>query len=142
MNCFTSRQSDFNVARFPAWSIRKITWRRIARENRGFSGAREDVEVETNAALSLGFVEEAMLDYEEAFWSGTKPVGRESVLPSRIGEAVRQLGEFPFVARAGNGLVHHRGPRLRKDATSAAMLARRVKEAFDPNGILPSMPES
>ncbi len=108
----------------------------------GFSGAREDVEVESNAALNLGFVEEATLDYEEAFWSGTKPVGRESVLPGRIGEAVRQLGEFPFVARAGNGLVHHRGPRLRKDATSAAMLARRVKEAFDPNGILPSMPES
>lgn len=108
----------------------------------GFSGAREDVEVDSKRAAMLGFTAEAALDYEVAFWSDAKPVRRHSVLPSRVVNAVRELGDAAYVARAGNGVVYHRGAQPPNASASGAMLARRVKEMFDPNGILPSMPES
>lgn len=108
----------------------------------GFSGAREDVELDSKRAATLGFSAEATLDYEAAFWLEAKPVRRHSVLPSRVVNAVGELDDAAFVARAGNGIVYHRGPLLPKAAAGAAILARRVKETFDPHGVLPPMPES
>ncbi len=106
-----------------------------------FSGAHEDVDWQLGKALSLGFNESTTLDYERVFWtgSGTSP-HRLSVLPSRLTDAVRELDGVRFVARAGNGVLYHRGPNAPAEQRASPELARRLKAIFDPNGILHPMP--
>jgi hypothetical protein len=105
----------------------------------GFAGTREEVECQLARADGLGFKEPGSLDYETQFWSGAAPAHRLSVLPSKMVEALRGLNA-PFVARAGNGVIYHRGqPTPRKEELPLELL-RRVKAAFDPNQLLPEMP--
>lgn len=107
----------------------------------GVAGADEDVDYELKQAAELGLQDEASLSYETSFWNSqsTGPIQRQAVLPSRLGEVLREIGEAPFVARAGNGIVYYRGapPSATPDLPWA--LFRRVKEAFDPKHIFPEM---
>jgi glycolate oxidase FAD binding subunit len=106
----------------------------------GFSGTREDVEWQASQAAALGFREPATLEYEREFWDQSSPVvQRWSVLPSRLVEALRELRGVKFVARAGNGVIYHRGDP-RASSSLPTTLLRRVKEIFDPNHILPGLP--
>jgi glycolate oxidase FAD binding subunit len=106
----------------------------------GFSGTREDVEWQASQAAALGFKESATLEHERAFWDQSSPiVQRWSVLPSRLVEALRELRGVTFVARAGNGVIYHRGDP-RAGSSLPTTLLRRVKEIFDPNHILPDLP--
>ena len=107
----------------------------------GFSGSREEVDWQQALASGLGFNTPATLEYERAFWSHAEsPPCRVSVLPSRVTEVVSALGPTPFVARAGNGVVYHRGPASPVVSGGSVQLARRLKDTFDPNGVLPPMP--
>ena len=55
------------------------------------------------------------------------------MLPGKLAEQLQ--GVRPFIARAGNGVFYHRGkPHVHK----ATALEKRIKEAFDPKGILPA----
>lgn len=109
----------------------------------GFSGAYEDVDCQLAHAAKLGFNESTTLDYERVFWNrSSTTVQKRSVLPSRVTEVIDELGAAEFVARAGNGVVYHRGPATAPVANSTGALARRLKETFDPLGILPPMPRS
>jgi hypothetical protein len=110
----------------------------------GFAGAREDVDWQFAEAAKLGFTEAGSLDHDRAFRAdSTKPPPqRLSVLPSRLVETLRQLGPGPFVARAGNGVIHHRGTAAPAPppAPPVVELQRRLKAAFDPLGLLPALP--
>jgi FAD/FMN-containing dehydrogenase len=107
----------------------------------GFAGSEEDVEWQLNLARRLGLEEPANLQYEAAFFAPDRPVpARVSVLPSRLVETLDALGAVPFVARAGNGLVWHRGRLASVNTREPAKLGRLLKDAFDPNHILPQLP--
>lgn len=103
----------------------------------GLAGAREEVDWQLARAAPLGFTADATLHYETVFWQDTDPVGRISVLPTRVPEMISQLGDEPFVARAGNGVIYHRGQPIGPKRTMPAELMRRVKAAYDPKKLLP-----
>ena len=106
-----------------------------------FSGAREDVEAQLDRAADLGFTLAATLDYYAAFHAhGSSEARRASVLPSRLVQTLASLAPESFVARAGNGVIHYRGGGAALRAELPRALLRRIKDTFDPNGILPDMP--
>jgi FAD/FMN-containing dehydrogenase len=103
----------------------------------GLAGAREEVDWQLARAAPLGFTVDATLHYETVFWQDTDPVSRISVLPTRVPEMISQLGDEPFVARAGNGLIYHRGDFVGPKSVWPVELMRRVKAAYDPKNLLP-----
>jgi hypothetical protein len=88
-------------------------------------------------AAQLGFHMDATLHYETVFWQDTDPVKRISVLPTRVPEMINQLGDEPFIARAGNGVIYHRGEFVGPKSAWPVELMRRVKAAYDPKNLLP-----
>lgn len=107
----------------------------------GFSGTYEEVDWQLSRAASLGFAESSTLDHEREFWNGASPAAHcLSVLPSRVTEAIHELGDVAFVARAGNGVIYYRGSPPSARPSPPAKLLRRVKDIFDPNHILPDLP--
>ena len=107
----------------------------------GFAGTREEVDWQVELAMTLGISEPTTLDYQSQFWSvaGTAP-RTISVLPSRLIETVRSLGNKQFVARAGNGVIYHRGDLACEKVELPQKLMQRVKETFDPKRVLPDIP--
>lgn len=109
----------------------------------GFAGTREEVDWQLAEASKLGILTPSYLDYDARFWAmqdaGT--AHKLSVLPSRTGDAVSQLGGAVFVARAGNGLVWYRGGAEPPKQDLPMKLMQRVKDAFDPNHILQEIPQ-
>lgn len=105
----------------------------------GFAGTREEVEWQRARAGDFPS-SSAAPDCEQAFWSAAAPVHTRSVLPSKLPEALAALGPAPFIARAANGIIHHRGVPLPGPAASATALAQRLKATFDPHHILPAAP--
>jgi FAD/FMN-containing dehydrogenase len=103
----------------------------------GLAGGREEVDWQLAGATRLGFTVDATLHYETVFWQDTDPVSRISVLPTRVMEMISQLGDEPFVARAGNGIIYHRGESVGLKSALPTELMRRVKAAYDPKNLLP-----
>ena len=106
----------------------------------GFDGTKEDVDWQLARAAEMGFGESAAYDYDRTFRAQVKPVNKVSVLPSKLIETLRPLGDAPFVARAGNGIIYHRVNGLdtgSQPTPISRQLHRRVKEAFDPGHLLP-----
>lgn len=116
----------------------------------GFAGTREEVDWQMGRARELGFDQTGSLEYEAKFWcatTGSLKAGhhtgtahRLSVLPSKMIEAIRGLNGAPFVARAGNGVIYHRGPAAPRKNDLPLELMRRVKDAYDPKHLLPDLP--
>jgi glycolate oxidase FAD binding subunit len=106
----------------------------------GFAGTREEVEWQLAKAGELGFNETSSLDYEKNFRGGPASTNRLSVLPSKLVETIRILNGACFVARAGNGIIYHRGTAAPRKDKLPLDLMRRVKDAYDPNHILPELP--
>jgi len=146
-------EPDSTVQRFNDSTLRLIL---------GFSGTRAAVDWQLALARSLGFTEPATLDYDDAFHSPDLPQShRRSVLPSRLVETLRGLGDVPFVSRVGNGVINHRGApplpaserraparhepagrqraelELGAPSDASRKLMDRVKATFDPNGVFP-----
>lgn len=78
--------------------------------------------------------------HETAFWSSGEAVHTVSVLPSKLAEALSALGPVPFIARAANGVFHHRGAPAARSVGTPSALARRLKATFDPHQILAAAP--
>lgn len=109
----------------------------------GFSGSFAEVDWQLERAAGLGFCEPTALDYEHRFWDGeTARPHRWSVPPASVVDRLLELDGVPFVARAGNGTIYFRGEASRDQPTLPSALLRRVKETFDPHGILPAAPAS
>lgn len=105
----------------------------------GFAGTREEVEWQRARAGDFQSPPTAP-DPEQTFWSVAGPVQTLSVLPSKLPEALSALGQAPFLARAANGIIHHRGAALPSPAPAIGPLSRRLKDTFDPHHILPATP--
>ena len=108
----------------------------------GLAGAREDVEDELRRAAELGATEVPELTYEKLFWNEptSDPVRKWSVLPSALGQSLRQLNGAAFVARAGNGIIFYRAPSPPPASPRlSGNLFQRVKDAFDPKHIFPEL---
>jgi glycolate oxidase FAD binding subunit len=106
-----------------------------------FDGTVEEVDWQCGVATKMGFAPVKAFDYEATFWAAkTMPVQKLSVLPSSLINALAGIGKTPFVARAGNGIVYHRGPGQPRPAHLPVQLWERTKAAFDPNHLFPSLP--
>lgn len=103
----------------------------------GFDGTREEVEWQLTRARELGVKESANLDYDVAFRKQPS-VCKTSVLPSRIVETVGQLGASSFVARAGNGVIYHRGQPSTPPPVPDHLM-KRLKDTFDPKHLFPDL---
>ncbi len=106
----------------------------------GFAGTREEVEWQVAKAGELGVAESSSLEHEAGFWTAGLNASRVSVLPSRLMAAIRGIEGISFVARAGNGIVYHRGATGPAGPELPLKLMRRLKETFDPRRILPEVP--
>lgn len=109
----------------------------------GFAGTCEDVDLDRSRALDLGAATPSHLEHELVFWSdagGQEPVHRRSVLPSKLGDTLHEIGPVPFVARAGNGVLFHRGGPVPVRRPIRSILAERVKNTFDPKHVFPEVP--
>lgn len=106
----------------------------------GFAGPTEDVDWQLALAAQLGFEGATNLDYDPAFHMGAIPPQKLSVLPSKLVETLRAFGDAPFVARAGNGIIYHRTNIAAPAVNPPVHLFRRMKDAFDPNRLLPELP--
>jgi len=105
----------------------------------GFDGTAEEVEWQLAKAKELGFTEPSSLDYEKQFWAEENLSQNISVLPSKLIETIRGL-KAPFVARAGNGIIFHRGGLELPEPNLPVHLLQRVKDTFDPKHIFPELP--
>jgi glycolate oxidase FAD binding subunit len=106
----------------------------------GFAGPREDVEWQMARAREIGFTEGGSLEYERNFWTPAEPVHRASVLPSRVGDTLRNIAPNSYVARAGNGVIYYRGGSAAPKRESPHDLMRRIKDTYDPKHLLPELP--
>jgi len=118
----------------------------------GFAGAREDVESQGAWAVHDGFRSSPGLAYDQEFHrrEGFGAVIEHSVLPSKLVALARQLPDGWLVARVANGLLRHRALRGGDDTfqprvtnvldSPREQLATRIKQGFDPKGILPPIP--
>jgi len=103
----------------------------------GFSGTRDAVEWQISKAAELNLKEPATLDHERTFFAEAAPFRKASVPPSETIELVRSLNKAPFVARAGNGIIYHRGPAGPATSGGPESIACRLKNEFDPKNLLP-----
>ena len=99
----------------------------------GFAGPSADVGAQSSEVYGLGFVDETSLDYDATFRHST--LGFSSVAPGQLVATLRGLSDEPFVARAGNGVIYH--PGAKSPEIRSPQLEQRVKEIFDPKGVLP-----
>lgn len=106
----------------------------------GFDGTNEDVDWQLTVATQLGFTENTTLDHDQRFRAGPEQLRKLSVLPSKLIGGLRALGDEPFVARAGNGIIYHRADILPPEPNLPVHLLRRAKDAFDPLHLLPDLP--
>lgn len=98
----------------------------------GLAGPRADVEAQVAFAREMGFSENASLDYDGDFRKDYAAF--TSVAPADLIATLEKLGDEPFVARAGNGVIYHHSAKAVE--VPATELQLRVKAAFDPKGIL------
>jgi len=105
----------------------------------GFAGTCDEVEWQLDRAAGLGFNESADLDYERAFWAEAGLPHKLSVAPTKLIEVIRSLGDVPFVARSGNGVVFYRGGPAPPKAKWPTDLFRRAKDAYDPKRVFPEL---
>jgi glycolate oxidase FAD binding subunit len=110
----------------------------------GFAGTAAEVDWQCAVAAELGFHQPATLDYDKCFAPGHQavPVTKLSVLPSETAPVLARLGQGEFVARAGNGIIYWRGPTEKVPSlpSEPSPLATRLKQEFDPHGMLPPLP--
>jgi glycolate oxidase FAD binding subunit len=106
----------------------------------GFAGTRAEVDWQLARAAELGVVQPADLEHERVFWSSDAMPQKISVAPAGLIETLRSLGDAPIVARAGNGIIFHRGSRRATPAATPDALSRRLKDTYDPKHILPKLP--
>ena len=104
----------------------------------GFAGSREEVAWQAAEARQWAEMSECGLAHDAEFWAraqaGAAPVRRISVLPSRLGDTIRQheLHSAPLLARAGNGVIYYCGGPEPPPSEVPQFLMQRLKHEFDP----------
>jgi FAD/FMN-containing dehydrogenase len=136
----------FNTAQFqPAWLNLVVLTDGKPVFSVGFEGVGEDVAEQTSRALDQGLrLSEQPLHAEARFHSACpSPIWR-SFLPSKLPGELPLFGPGPFMAWLGAGVVACKSgaaPTQPSPPSAAELaIARRLKAAFDPNGVLPPLP--
>ena len=108
----------------------------------GFAGTVREVEWQTSELCKLASFSPANLDHDAQFrlHADSASMQVESVLPSKVADTLKALGQQPMVARAGNGIIYHRGDRVTPPQTLPLDLMRRLKDAYDPRQLFPPLP--
>ena len=104
----------------------------------GFEGSTDEVDWQLAKARELGIHESTTSIPDTDFWDDPAPT-KISILPSQLTEHLRSLGNAQFIARAGNGIIYHRGRTENPHSDLPVELFRRVKSVFDPNHTLPEL---
>jgi hypothetical protein len=102
----------------------------------GISGIAADVDKQAELANSFGLDVEVELEYDKVICAGN--ISTLSMPPGRLIQHLKDLAPPSFVARVGNGIIYvpcSDKPLTRKPSA----LERRIKESFDPSGILPAL---
>lgn len=84
-----------------------------------------------------------LLYHERKFWANRswKESTLESMLPNRLPEWIAGMpAGHDLLVRMGQGSAYHFGSRQNVAPTRVSVLEERMKQTFDPNGILPSLP--
>jgi FAD/FMN-containing dehydrogenase len=100
----------------------------------GLSGAAADVNAQQGLAAALGINATTNLDYDAVLRVDHQQM--TSVPPADLNEFLKRENPVSFVARAGNGVVYLRGPRGGHEPSA---LEQRIKDTFDPKGVLPKL---
>ncbi|MGB0579470.1 MAG: FAD-binding oxidoreductase [Limisphaerales bacterium] len=98
-----------------------------------FAGTGAEVDWQLQEVAEIGFEEVADMDYQRS-----QPPFKSTIKPSALRALVDELKDAPFVARAGNGVIWS-DRSVGKPAPRPLDLERRLKETFDPHGLLPSL---
>jgi hypothetical protein len=98
----------------------------------GLAGAAADVTVQRELAMTFGINTETNLNYDAVIRDNHLQVA--SVPPADLIDFLKTKSPVSFVARAGNGVVYLRGQPTPHEPSA---LERRIKDTFDPKGILP-----
>ena len=100
----------------------------------GFSGTAADVEAQVKALENLADFEEKGLEYDALLRK--QAIHTRSTLSSKLIDLIKDNNTTPYVARAGNGVLYSPNATLPRDPS---ILEQRIKEIFDPKGILPPL---
>ncbi len=103
----------------------------------GFDGSPRETEWQAEQAAALGISTPADLTHESEFWSAPGEARSVSTLPSKLHETLSELDADTFFARVGAGRIHFRGGHAPAGQRLPSTLLKRMKEAYDPNGVLP-----
>ena len=107
----------------------------------GFSGSDEEVAAQSARLGEIGEFKPASTSYHDSFWQLRAPVQRHAVPPSEIGPTLDRSSKHRWVARVGNGVVYVAG-ESKEGVRTPSVLETRLKELFDPKGILPPIPQT
>lgn len=139
-------RAHFHTAHFqPAWMDLVMIPGSRPVFSMGFEGAGEEVEEQVQRALAHGLVVSPRpMMWERRFHDACpRPIWR-SHLPSKLPSALSPLGEGPFLALLGCGLVATAPsvacPPVSQTSPAEMAIANRLKAMFDPKGILPPLP--
>ena len=105
----------------------------------GFDGMKQDVEWQVAELKKIGAAVDSDLGYHARFHGGEGEIRHLSVLPTSLAESIRRLGKVSFVTHAGNGVIQYRGGEVVSRSGLPMELMKRVKDAYDPKGILPGL---
>lgn len=100
----------------------------------GFSGTAADVSAQVKVLKDISMVTEQDLDYDPLLRK--EATHTHSILPSSLIDLIKKINTTPYVSRAGNGIVYSPIRALRRTPSN---IEQRIKEIFDPKGILPPL---
>jgi FAD/FMN-containing dehydrogenase len=102
-----------------------------------FAGLREDVDLQVALAEKLGFSRTDPPSERTGFWRNSADAPRKaSVLPSSTMKTIAAIKPAQFLAHLGNGIIYFRGGTAPAEQPIPLKLMARVKNIYDPKGIL------
>lgn len=107
----------------------------------GFVGSSEEVKGQEARLSEILTAKPSKPDYSNWFWQAHPQARRSSVRPSDLGALLDGLSTEAWVARVGNGVVYH-GQENGASARVPSDLELKLKAQFDPQGILPPIPQT
>ena len=100
----------------------------------GFCGAEADVEAQLDKLEGIADSTEGNLEYDATIRATAS--NARSMPPANLPALISETNSEPWVIRAGNGILYSNEAPKRHEPTA---LEQRVKETFDPKGILPPL---